>query len=259
MQTLFTQFLTALRSAQGFLDDTGPSLGTINQSGARKSLDTATIALSTWSDAQGMHNLRVRGARARELRLARALRRKNLRPIVRVARAKLPEVEELGHVALPPAGGNTQELVNFTRSLLKAAEPFTQTFVEAGIAADFAEQTRAAAAEIEQVIGGKGVHRTSREEATAQVDKIVREARAAIGMLDSFIKAQLEEGDPVLTKWESARRVIQGGGSAATTQAVAPAAGPTPSTTTAPAVASTAAAKSEGLSVAAEAPGQHAA
>lgn len=225
MQTQYTQFLTALRSTQGFLDDKGPSLGTINQSGARKSLDTATIALSTWSDAQGMHNLRAKGARARELHLARNLRRKHLRPMVRVARAKLPDVEALGHVVLPPTGGNTQELVNFTRSLLKAAEPFTPVFVEAGLAPDFAEQARAAAAEIEQVIGGKGVHRTGREEATGQIDRIVREARAAVGMLDSFIKAQLEEGDPVLTKWESARRVIQGGGAPATTQVVAPTSG----------------------------------
>jgi hypothetical protein len=255
METRVTQFLTALRSTQGFLDDKGPSLGTINQSGARKSLDAATSELAALSETQGMHALRGRGARAKELRLARALRRKNLLPIVRVARAKLPEVEELGHVVLPPGSGNTQELVNFTRSLLKAAEPFTPTFVEAGLAADFADQTRAAAAEIEQVIGGKGVHRTSREEATGGITKVVREARAAVGMLDAFIKAQLAEGDPMLIKWESARRVIQGGGATATTQAAAPTAGPTPSTTPAPTGAPT----SSSGTPASEAPGQHAA
>ena len=225
MKTRYTQFLTALRNAQQFLDANGQALGTINQSGARRSLDTVTTQIASLSDTQGTHRMRVIGERAKELRLARTLRRRHLGPIVKIARASLGHLPEFSDVTLPPASGNTEALASFARTLAGAAEQFAPTFIEAGLTPGFGDRARAAAEQLVQAIGGKGAHRSSRVQATDGIEKQVRQARRAVSMLDSLIHVQLYEQDPLLAGWRNARAIIQGGGGAA---APRPAATPVP-------------------------------
>jgi len=220
-----TQFLTALRGGQRFLDANDKALGTVNQSGARKALDTVTTEIASLADTQGTHRMQAIGERERELRLARRLKRRFVAPIVKIARAKLPEVPQFKGVVLPSANGNTAAFAALAESLAGAAEPFAQTFIDAGLSPDFVNETRAAAAELVQAIGGKGDFKSKRVKATDAITKQVRAAKRAMGMLDSLIKAELEEDDPLLAAWATSRLVIQ---RASATGVVPPAPAPHP-------------------------------
>jgi hypothetical protein len=204
------QVLAALRQAQNFLDANQASLGGINATGARKTLDETIDKIAGLAETQDSHRILVTGQRASEIRLSAELRRRFLRPIVEIARAKLPEQAELTNVTLPNAGNSTK-MVSRARGLGDAVEPFKQTFIDAGLPADFVEQLRTASAAVVAAILAKGEHRSNRMGATDGLGKEVAAARKAVRMLDSLVKAQLATKEPLLTTWRGAITVIKGG------------------------------------------------
>ena len=79
MQTSHMQVLAALRQAQHFLDANQASLGGINATGARKTLDETIDKISSLAEIQDSHRILVTGQRANEFRLSAELRRLILR------------------------------------------------------------------------------------------------------------------------------------------------------------------------------------
>jgi hypothetical protein len=237
MQLKYWQFLAALRQALRFLDANSAALGTINASGARRELDDAATRVDALGETQGSARRQGRGELTNELRLARALRRRNMRPIVRIARAKVPQIAQLSSMSLPPLKTNSTALAGQAGEIAKAVQPYEQIFVDAGLPADFIARMRAAADELVQSIGGKGAHRSLRTGATKALDTEVQQARRIIGVLDGLVRAQLDEQDKLVTEWRSASRAITGGGP----QAKPPVATPQPTAPAVPATAPTAA------------------
>jgi hypothetical protein len=213
MQLKYSQFLAALRQAQNFLDTNTAVLGTINASGARQELDAAATQLEALGETQGSQLRQGHGKRTNELRLARALRRQHMRPIVRIARAKVPKVAQLSAMSLPPIRTNSTALATQAGEIADAVQPNAQVFVDAGLPADFIARMRAAAALFVQSIGGKGAHRTQRIGATTALDQQVQQAKRVVAVLDGLVRAQLDEQEPLVSAWRSASRAISSGGS----------------------------------------------
>lgn len=214
MQLKYSQFLAALRQAQNFLDTNTAVLGIINASGARRELDAAATQLEALGETQGSQLRQGRGERTNELRLARSLRRQHIRPIVRIARAKVPQVAQLSAMSLPPLKTNSTALATQAGEIADAVQPNAQVFVDAGLPADFIARMRTAAAQLVQSIGGKGSHRSQRIGATTALDKEVQQARRVVAVLDALVRAQLDEQEPLVSEWRAASRAISGGGSA---------------------------------------------
>jgi hypothetical protein len=215
MQLKYSQFLAALRQAQTFLDTNTAVLGTINASGMRRDLDAAATQLEALGETQGSHLTQARGERTNELRLARSLRRQHIRPIVRIARAKLPEVAQLSAMSLPPLKTNSTALATQAGAIGDAVQPHVQVFVDAGLPADFIARMRSAADQLVQSIGGKGSHRSQRIKATTALDQEVQQAKRVVAVLDGLVRAQLDEQEPLVSEWRAASRAISGGGSPA--------------------------------------------
>ena len=239
MQLKYSQFLAALRQTQSLLDTNTAVLGTINTSGARRELDAAAAQLEALGETQGSHRTQARGERTNELRLARALRRQHMRPIVRIARAKVPKVAQLAAMTLPPLRTNSTALATQAGSIADAVQPYAQEFVDAGLPADFTARMRAAAAALVQSIGGKGDHRQQRIGATTALDQQVQQAKRVVAVLDGLVRAQLDEQEPLVSQWRAASRAISGGGSATNPPIVAlqPVAVPAPAAPAASSVA----------------------
>jgi hypothetical protein len=235
MQVKHMQFLTALRQAQKFLDANIAALGTINSTGARRSLDSMVDQIASLSETQDAHRIQVTSERTNELRLAAGLRRKFLKPIVKIARAKLSDVAQLSNIALPPGNSNTAMLVSRALAIAESVQPWAQVFTDAGLAADFLDRLRAAAAEVLASVSGKGEHRTKRIKSTDSITKEVSQARHAVGILDALVRAELGPSDPLVREWRSAVRVIGGGAPQPAAQPVAPVVPTTPGTPAAPA------------------------
>jgi hypothetical protein len=206
------QFLAALRTAQQFLDAKAAALGPINTTGARAGFDASIDTITTLAELQERHRILVTGQRTDEQRLAKQFRRKNLRPIVEVARQKLPdEVDLLSHLKAPRHSTNSTALAARGNAMADAVAPFTQTFLDAGLPADFAEQLKAAAGELAKAVSNKGTLRAGRRGATDGIGKAVSQARKAVRVVDALVKAHLKAEEPLVTEWRDAVRVIRGG------------------------------------------------
>ena len=212
MQKRYTQFLAALHTTRQFLDAKGTALGPISSTGARKTLDEMTEAIEQLAEAQDTHRMLVKGRRKEELRLAEAFRRKFLRPIIEIVQAKLPDdVQLLSEVRLPRGAVSSTALASKGHAIAKTVAPFAQVFIDAGLATDFVAQLTAAADRLAEAVANKGQHRAGRTGATEGLNKQVRKARRAVRVLDAMVKANLQLGEPLVTEWREAVRVIRGG------------------------------------------------
>jgi hypothetical protein len=212
MQKKDMQFLAALRTARQFLDAKSAALGTINTSGALKTLDTAIYTIAALAETQERHRILVTGQLNDERRLSEKFRRKHLRPIAEIAQAKLPdEVDLLSNLKVPRHTSNSTTLVARGNAMGDAVAPFTQTFLDAGLPTDFVAQLKAAAEQLAKAVSNKGNLRSGRRGATDGITKEVRKARKAVRVIDAMVKAQLQANEPLVTEWRDAVRVIRGG------------------------------------------------
>lgn len=222
MKKSYTQFLAALETARQFLDAKAALLGPINSTGARKTLDEVTETLKQLDQQQGQHRELAKGQRKVELQLAEAFRRKYLRPVIEIAQAKLPEETELlSDIRLPRGTLSGTGMASRGHQIASLAEPFAKVFVDAGLPATFVADTHAAADGLAVAVSTKGTHRAGRQGATDGIAKVVRKARRAVRVLDAMVKANLSLGEPLVTEWRAAVRVIRGGRSTSAA-AVAP-------------------------------------
>ena len=90
----------------------------------------------------------------------------------------------------------------------KLVEPKKELFIDAGLAPDFLEQLTTAADAVVQAIGSKESSRGNRINVTDTIAKETRNAARELNILDSMVRAHLELGEPLITEWRDACRVI---------------------------------------------------
>ena len=132
MELRFTQVLAGGRQAQRFLDDHDGLLHEVNVGGARKEFDVGVTRLATLADEQTAHVIRAAGELESERRIARDLRRVNIRPVVRVARLKVPAAAQLTAVQLPPIRSNNTDLATRARAMAQPWRRIRLCFTKAG-------------------------------------------------------------------------------------------------------------------------------
>jgi hypothetical protein len=209
MQLRYTQMLAALRQGQRFLDANSSALGDVNAGGGRAAFDLVTTQLGTLAEAQDTHRTRASGELSNEQRLARSLRRQHIRPLVKVARAKVPEAAQLAAVSLPVIRSNSTDLTVRARAMADAVEPHKQLLHEGGLPSDFIDRLRAAADVLDAAIRQKGTHQKGRIGATDGIYQTVNEARRQVNVMDSLVRAELGEQEPLVTEWASVVRSIR--------------------------------------------------
>ena len=195
MQQRFTQALVGLRAAQRLLDANGAAFIGVNLSGTRAEFDAITARLGTLADAQETHRMGASGGLSSEQALARELRRKHMRPLVRVARSKVPAAAQLTAVSLPRIRSNSTDTASRARAMAAAVEPYKQLLHEAGLAADFSEQMVAAANELDGAVNVKKDHQFDRVGSTANIDSEVTEARLQLTTIDALVRAAVPENE----------------------------------------------------------------
>lgn len=209
MQLKFTQALAGMRQAQQYCDANDQALGGLSARGARAGFDATTERLASFAKAQEAHAIQASGELQNERQLVRDLRRKYLRPMVRVARTKVPAAAQLSAVALPPIRSNSTKVAVDARAMLEAVTPFRQLFQEGGLAADFVEQAEAAITAVETAVGQKGHHQSQRIGNTQLILDEVGEVRLELGALDAHVRAALPEGSDLLPEWSRIVRTIR--------------------------------------------------
>jgi hypothetical protein len=192
---------------QRFLDDNAALLGPVNSSGARKALDDAAEHLAAQAVAQGEHIIGSTGETERQRALRLALRTQCLRPIARVAAARLNEVPEFSALRLPSKDLGGSGLATAAHAMANAAAPYAQTFIDAGLKPDFLDALRDLADEIEASLGGRTRHEIARSASTIALRAETSRGRAALNLLDAAIQQHVPDDAQFLAEWSSARRI----------------------------------------------------
>lgn len=222
-----TQFLTALRTAQSFLDENGATLTALNASGARATFNTAVANVAALGEAQQVHALAASNERTRELRLNAEFRRTRVKPILRIAKTMAHDNADMAKVAAMPFRGNSTELLEAARVLAQQVAPYEAQFIAAGMKNSFLADLDRAADDLLTAVTAKSLNRSSRVRATAGIAKAARAARLALGVVDGLVQEYFTVGSPELTAWKNACSVVKN---------TAPAAKPaSPASTTSPA------------------------
>ena len=158
MQSRYSQLLAELRRGQAFLDTNWNVFITVNSGGARVALNEVTVELAGQAQSQSKHRTGRTGERRSEHKLARALRRQHIRPIVKVAKLTMPGIAQLDALRVPPEGSNNTELVTAALAIGDVVAPHYAELVAAGLPGDFLVGLRTAADVLLGAIAVKGGH-----------------------------------------------------------------------------------------------------
>ena len=196
-----------LVNVQQFLDANAAALGPVNQSGARKALDDAIVALGDHAVAQGEHTIRSAGETHKQRSLRLALRKQYLRPVAKVAAASLSDVPEIATLRMPSRTLVGSEFVDAANAMANAAEPHAAMFIAAGLRPDFLDGLRAMTQAIEKSLGGRTDHVIKRRGSTIALGSGAVSGRTALRLLDAVIAQQIPDNAQLLAEWQAVKRI----------------------------------------------------
>lgn len=223
MQTAQGNMLQSLRTVQAFLEDNADKLAGVVKTGARQKLQDAIAELSGHASDQTGSNLAAQGATQKQRALRQALVRDHMAPISRIAKADLPFTPEIEPLRLPKGRPTTEKLAAAAYGMSKAAAPFSQVFVAAGLPVDFIARLEGAADAMLLSISERSQSRGKRRGATTGLKAKLTAGRNIVHILDAFVKSALKDDPALLSNWNLVKRVVKVTGRAGAQAAPTPA------------------------------------
>ena len=195
-------------------------------------LNDVIAALSGASVDQeaGERFLKVHTASQRALR--EELYAKHMRPVSFVAREVFGVTGMDRAFRLPPTNRVTSTVLTAASAMIEAADASHDVFVQHGLAQDFVEQFRAAAAAVTQSVESQTASGRRRVMATAAAKDLVKRGRKAVRLLDAILVPRFSADPDLLAAWQSAKKVRPAASPAAPAPSTTPAVDATSSVTT---------------------------
>ncbi len=230
--------LDSLVRTQGFLDANATLLAAVNQSSARKALDTSIANLKAQRDAQEVAKEEGKGETNKHKGL-KVLLRRQMFAVASVARGNPGGIDELRTMRQSPSNASLQAHLARANAMAKAVDDNAALFTAGGLSPDFMTSFRATIASVDGMIGTRNDKGSARVQATEATLGFARAGRQAIRVLDGLVRLQAAGDAVLLAGWASAKRVYRLRGSASS----APKVTPTPVATNTPTAATPAAAR----------------
>ena len=207
MQSNHSTVLATLQRVQRYLDAHAAVLGDgITKSGTRAILDESADALSTHAAQQSGSKRAGKATTAKARVLRAALKKNHLKPIAAVAAAELKQVPEFIAFKMPKGNAAPQVLIDAATAMGTTAVKYAQTFVTAGLPADFEARLSTAIADYKTALTNKGAAKNKQSGATAGIKAEVQRGQGAVKVLDAIIEVALAANAPLLAEWKSARK-----------------------------------------------------
>ena len=241
MQNSQRAILGTLEGAQEFLDQNAEGLGGVAANGTRKKLGRIVSALTSHHTTQTQSVVSAQQLTLSTSAARRALLQDHLASIAAVAKAELPNVPELALARRTPKGSApVGTLLTRAESVAKAVAPFADTFVAAGMPADFLAQLQGATDAVAHVASSRKASLDKASGATVGIAKQLAAGRRQINILDKQVRTALRGADPALLKeWKERTRLPKKTAQAAAPPATSASAAPAATSATTPTPAPT--------------------
>lgn len=221
MRTKEANQLEALRNVQVFLDANRDRLPAIVTSGTRCRLDESLARLAQHADDQASSAASSRNCTQRYHALRRRLLRSHLVPIALIARTTQPPLSELEQFRIPRGKPTSQQLAAAAHAMADAAAPHADTFVAAGLPANFIEQLQQASEAMTSELAARAQEWARHRVATEALRAGIASARRIVKVLDAFVRSACEYDEGMIAGWESVTHVRRSAHRAATSPEIA--------------------------------------
>jgi hypothetical protein len=206
MQATHITVLGTLQRVQRFMDSNAETLGEINTSGYRHILDDVVDTLSNHAVAQSASKRMGSGETAKQRVLRSSLKLNSMRPIAAVAAGQLKNVPEFAALKMPKSNATSARLIADAGAMHTAAKVYEQTFIDAGLPADFLDQLSTTADALNTSVTNRGSTAGSQVGATQGLKAESQRGRDAVKVLDALIEPKLAGNTVLLVQWNSAKK-----------------------------------------------------
>ncbi|HVZ47563.1 MAG TPA: hypothetical protein VG916_02155 [Gemmatimonadaceae bacterium] len=206
------------RRALQFLATNTDAVPSVNETDARRQLETALAEMDAAAAAQDAAVREIRGETGRRTQLERTLVRKYLTPLAEFARASLRGVPE--YAALTPAVASLRgpRLVVAANAMATAADKYAGALDQARFPQNFLASLRTAADAVNQSLGIMRGLVQQRVDATSGLVATAGDVRRAKRGLDSLVRHHILGNEVLERGWRLAKRIRQSGSSTAATE-----------------------------------------
>lgn len=154
----------------------------------------------------------TQGDAKREKALKDRLWLQHMKPISRIAREALGAAGMDKDLKLPPRSAVSETMIASARAMADAASDRAAVFVEHGLPADFAEQARDAATQLENALTARALSERRRTTATAATRELVKRGRRAVRLIDAILSPRIAQDAMLVAVWNSVKRPHEQGG-----------------------------------------------
>ncbi len=225
MQSIQNNLLQSLRAVEQFIDDNATQIPGVVNTGMRQRLTDVIAALEIHKSDQAGHGIAAVNSGKQQYALRKELLRDYMAPIARIARADIPQAPNIQGFRMPQGVPGVEKVTALADGMAKAAAPYVDIFVNAGLPADFITQLQHAAALLINIRTKRTTTTASRVGATKSLKASLTTGRKVVHVLDAFMQTALKDDLTLRSNWNAVKRVHRIG---ARTASVAPVPTPVP-------------------------------
>ena len=209
MQLKHLNILDTVRRVQGFLVRQAAALGALVTATLSAQLDEAGTQLVSFQQEQAACASAAKGETANQAAYRKNFYAKFMRPIARIAKARLKLAPDYSALVVPSHGLRHGDFAGAAQTLVDTAAKYEKDFLAGGMAIDFLAQMRAAIAQLtaSKAAGDQAVSR--RQAATKGIAQASLAARDALVVLDSAIAPAVKHNASLLADWKASKKIVQ--------------------------------------------------
>ena len=208
MQLKHLNILDTVRRVQGFLVRQAAALGALVTAALSAQLDEAGTQLVSFQQEQGAAASAAKGETANQAAYRTNFYAKFMRPIARIAKARLKLAPDYSTLVAPSRGLRNGDFAGTAQTLVDTVAKYEKDFLAGGMATDFLAQMRAAIVQMNasKAAGDQAVSR--RQAATKGIAQASMAARDAFVVLDSVIAPAVKHNASLLADWKSSKKIV---------------------------------------------------
>ena len=197
----------SLEGVQQYLDAHDDVLQSVNQSDARKELDSSIAQFKATAAEQDVHVRELKGVGGTRVQGEAVLLKKFMTPLSKWARANLLGQPALA--ALTPSAGHLrrQQLATAAEGMLEAARNYSDRLATGSFPADFLDKFGAAIDAVRDSLGNRKGRSTAKSGATKSIAALLKQGRAAVVALDGLVTHQILGDARLEREWAVSKRI----------------------------------------------------
>ena len=207
MKTAQANTLSCVNAVLAFLDTHAARITHIATCGSRQALEACAVEASRCATAQAIGDLDSRACTLEISRRREELVQGHMVPIVRIARANSCGAVTNASLRLPRSRRGLHRLGVHAYAMARSAACHADTFVEAGLPADFIARLESAADALLEASARSARLKAKTAEATHRLRSALTSALQHAAVLDAFMQSAARDNPELLGGWNQVKRV----------------------------------------------------